>query len=247
MTYQYGQAVTPQAAVPGDAEALRYLEEAITGGRHWYLALLEAMGLWASAGEEYEGRSYRYLIDGEAFDWRQLAERMCAAVNGLLPQDEKEAFLFQGKLPLKLGAEEVKELIGDVKYRQYLNYFYGVTVEEFLFLAVQDEVYKERQVLGRNDVRQIAEEAFQRIYGEARTALLRRFRQERGCGASRSITLGELREYTYWLFKYRLKHCEKARVASDTKKALAYLKAQWVKKGFCGVLAADVSPDQQDI
>jgi len=32
-----------------------------------------------------------------------------------------------------------------------------------------------------------------------------------------------MKEFTYWLFKYRLKHCDKARVASDTKKALDWL------------------------
>ncbi|GAJ03845.1 unnamed protein product, partial [marine sediment metagenome] len=30
-------------------------------------------------------------------------------------------------------------------------------------------------------------------------------------------------EFTYWLFKYRLNHCDKARVASDTKKGLEQL------------------------
>jgi len=69
--------------------------------------------------------------------------------------------------------------------------------------------------------------------------LLKSFRQERGGSQLRSITLTELKEFTYWLFKYRLKHCEKARVASDTKKAMGYLKRQWASKGFCGALATD--------
>jgi hypothetical protein len=35
-----------------------------------------------------------------------------------------------------------------------------------------------------------------------------------------------MKEFTYWRFKYRLDHCEKAKVASDTKKALHWLKSQ---------------------
>ncbi len=36
-----------------------------------------------------------------------------------------------------------------------------------------------------------------------------------------SISVGEAKEFTYWLFKQRLKRCDKSCVASDTKKALA--------------------------
>ena len=64
-----------------DAEAIRYLKQAIADGKHWYIALLEAMGLWGSAEEVCNGRVYRYLIAGEAFDWLLLAERLCGAVD----------------------------------------------------------------------------------------------------------------------------------------------------------------------
>ena len=55
------------------AEAIKHLEQAIAGGKHWYLALLEAIGLWNTAEETYSGRTYHYLIGGEAFDWLLLA------------------------------------------------------------------------------------------------------------------------------------------------------------------------------
>ena len=235
------------ATSASDAEAIRHLEQAILGGKHWYLALLEAMGLWTSADENYNGRTYRYLIDGEAFDWLLLAERLCEAVDGWLPDDEKKALLFQGKPPLSLSAREVRGLIGDSKYRHYLNYFYGFTVEGTLLLAVQEEVYKERQTLGRRNESETAEEAYRRIYGADKAVLLKQFRKEKGYHQRRSITLAELKEFTYWLFKYRLKNCEKARVASDTRKALQYLKRQWTKKGFSGALvAAESSADLAD-
>ena len=50
-----------------------------------------------------------------------------------------------------------------------------------------------------------------------------------------------MKEFTYWLFKYRLKRCEKARIASDTKKALDYLKKQWRQKSVSQALAADIN------
>ena len=231
MTDLDNQRQPSQLTPTGDTEAIRHLEQAIISGKHWYIALLEAIGLWKTATEEiHNGRTYRYLIAGEAFDWLLLAERLCEEVDGLLPDEEKTAFLFNGKPPLDLTTEEFKELIGDSKYHQYLNYFYGITTEEALIRAVQDEVRKERQILTFNKEHEHDNEAYRRIYGATKAVLLKRFRHEKGYPRLRSISLTELKEFTYWLFKYRLDHCDKARVASDTKKALAQLK----NNGFPG-------------
>ena len=243
MTGVKNPSVSSVSTSAGDAEAISYLKQALAGGQHWYLALLHAIGLWTSADEVCNDRTYRYLIDGEAFDWLLLAERLCATVDGLLPEDEKNALLFGGVPPLELQAAEVKKLIGDRKYGQYLNYFYGVTVEEALLLAVQEEIDKERRVRGFRSQGESADETYQRIYNTTREDLLKIFRQEKHYAKLRSITLAELKEFTYWLFKYRLKRCEKAKIASDTKKALGYLKRQWQKRGVFKVLAADLSPD----
>jgi len=212
----------------GDAVAIRHLEQAITGGKHWYIALLEAIGLWDTAEETHNGRAYGYLIAGEAFDWLLLAERLCQAVDGLLPDNEKTALLFYSEPPLNLPTGKFKELIGSAKYHQYLNYFYGITVEEALILVVQEEVRKETWVSGYYKERDTTNEAYRRIYGATKAVLLRRFRRDRGYPQLKSISLTELKEFTYWLFKYRLMRCDKARVASDTKKALNWLNS----KGF---------------
>jgi hypothetical protein len=209
---------------PVDGEAIRHIKEAIASGKHWYIALLEAIGLWQTAEETDNGHTYRYLIAGEAFDWLLLAGRLCQEVNGLLPEDEKTALLFQGKPPLKLTADKFKKLIGSHKYQQYLNYFYGITVEEALIQAFEDEVCKERRALGLGKRYDASDEAYRRIYGATQNELLRQFRRGKGYPKTRSIGLSELKEFTYWLFKYRLEHCDKARVASDTKKALEWLK-----------------------
>ncbi|MFC1949150.1 hypothetical protein ACFLW0_03145 [Chloroflexota bacterium] len=207
----------------GENEALRHLEREITGGKHWYLALLEAIGLWDTTTETHNGRVYHYLIDGEAFDWLLLAERLCQAVDGLLPNAEKTALLFNGEPPLELALEEYEQLIGSAKYHQYLNYFYGITVEEALILAVGGEVRKEKRASGDYKEIDTSNEPYRRIYGTTKAVLLRRFRRERRYPQLKSIGLTELKEFVYWLFKYRLKHCDKAKIASDTKKALDWL------------------------
>ena len=45
-----------------DVEVIRHLEQAITNGKHWYIALLEAIGQWKTAEEIHKERAYRYLI-----------------------------------------------------------------------------------------------------------------------------------------------------------------------------------------
>jgi len=203
--------------------AIRHLERAIGQGKNWYIALLEAISLWPAAEETHNGRNYCYLIADEAFDWLLLAERLCKAVDGLLPEDEKMALLFQDRPPVRLAVQEFEELIGGTKYQQYLNYFYGITVEEALILAVQEEVRKERRTLGLNKEHDTINEAFRRIYGSTQLELLKQFRRGKGYRQARSINLAELKEFTYWLFKYRLQHGDRARIASDTKKALKQL------------------------
>jgi hypothetical protein len=224
--------LSSQLEVAGSAEAVKQLAQAISGGKHWYLALLEAISRWTAAEELAGGQRYRYLIAGEAFDFLLLAERLCQAVDGLLPSGDKAALLFHGRPPLRLTEAEFKELIGTSKYRQYLNYFYGITVEEALFLAVQDEVRKERRAAGFNSEHDVVNEVYRRLYGATKGVLLRRFRREKGYPTIKSISLSELTEFTYWLFKCRLKRSEKARVASDTSKALRWIRRSGLSRGL---------------
>ena len=210
---------------PAESDVIRRFKADIAAGKNWYTTLLEAVERWQTPAEEVDGRSYRYLIAGEALDWLLLAERLCLEVNGWLPEDEKTALLFHNKPPLEISRADFKKLIGSRKYNQYLNYFYGVTVEEALVQASEDEVRKERRVLVQDNEQGVNDEAYRRIYGETQQELLKCFRQENKYPQSRRISLSELKEFTYWLFKYRLLHNDKARIASDTRKAL-----QWLEK-----------------
>jgi len=212
---------TSQQLTSLDDEAIRYFRNAVAAGVNWYFALLEAVGRWQSPEETYHGRHYQYLIEGTAFDWQLLAERLCDAVDDLLPENEKSDFLLKGKPPLDITKERFQELIGVVKYRQYLNFFYGVTVEDALLLSIKDEVRKERHLAAIIKEEDTTAEAFQRIYAETQPVLLEQFRKEKHHRRLRSISLSELKQFR--LFMYRVRHNDKSRVASDTKKALDWL------------------------
>jgi hypothetical protein len=242
MTQDEGRQVPAVHYNLADAEAIESLKKDVYGGAPWYQSLLRAIGLWASAEEFYNGRPYVYLIDGEAFDWLLLAERLTDVIDTLIPEKEREDLLFRGISPVTLSVSEVRELMGDKKYGMYLNFFYGITVEEALLLAVQLEVDKERHVQGIGYRVEIKDEAFRRIYDEDKDILLEQFRKEKYLPRNTSTSLDEMKQFTYWLFKYRLKRCEKARIASDTNKALNYLKRIWQFKGISPVLTVDLVP-----
>ena len=207
---------------PPEEEAIRHLKDSIIAGKHWYLALLETVKLWQTPEEKVGKRKYKYVIGGDAFDWLLLAERLCKAVDELLPEDEKYALLFNGEPPIELDAEEFRRLIGEQKYQQHLNYFYGVTVEEVLLQVVEDEVRK-GQSLDYIGEENITNEAYKRIYDLTQPEMLKLFKREKGYHYLHEMDITMLKEFIYWCFKYRLKTCDKARIASDTQKALIWI------------------------
>jgi hypothetical protein len=211
------------ATQPAEREALTHFLHAVQHGADWFDALLEAIALWEAPEEEVDGRHYRYLIGGEAFDWLLLAERLCEAADGAIPAAEKEALLFSGRPPRELDEEEFRRAVGVAKHRAHLNFLYGVTLEEALQVTVEEEVLKEQRsrVWDRN--RNVEAQVFERLYGKSRDELLAAFRAERSLPPGDALSYAELREFTYWLFKYRVREHDPARVASDTRKALAQL------------------------
>jgi len=214
----------------GDGEAVQHLKQAIASGRPWHIALLEAIGLWSWPEESHGEHHYCYLIDGEAFDWLLLAQRLCQEVGGLIPEQELIDLLFFGKMPEELPEDDFKRLIGAAKYHAYLNYFYGVVVEKFVVLAIEEEISKECQAHVFSGDRGDIGDSYPRVYGVSRKELLRQFQKDKGYPQGDTMTLGQLQEFTYWLFKYRIANCDKPRVASDTKKGIDYLRRQLSRK-----------------
>lgn len=207
-----------------DAEAIEHFRQGLGSGQPWFVALLEAMSSWSSPTEVYKGRTYCYLVAGEAFDFLLLARRLLDAVGGMVPRMEVEDLLVSHKLPGGMTKTEVRRLIGPAKYRAYLNYYYGVVVEGCLQGALEREVNKERRASGWRTMSGVKDEAFERIYGSKRRELLGRFRKEKGCAVDGAPGLEEHKEFTYWLFRYRLGNSEKERFASDTGKGINELR-----------------------
>ncbi len=215
-----GESQSPAAAV---TEVIRRLRAEISTGKPWFTALLEAAGRWPLAEENREGACYRYLIASEAFDLALLAERLLGEAADLVPEEERDAYLFRNQAPLEIPAEEFRRLLGETKYRQHLNYFYGITVQEALMQVVEEEIRKEEHgVLARSEQEQ-TEEAYRRIYDRSQKELLRQFCRDRGYQPAARLQLGTIKEFYYWLFQLRLRTHEKARAASDTRKALTWL------------------------
>ena len=225
----------------GDGEVIDPLtgfRTAIESGDHWFDATMRAIAAWERPDETVDGRHYQYLIDGEAFDWLLLAERLVGEAGDRVPDAEAERLLFfarppDGALPqpahahsVRITDDDLRGLIGDARHRAHLNFLYGVTVEEALQYAVELEVSKERHGANIRDPRSgdaVLDPVYERIYDRPRADLLAEFRDEARLPRAPDISLPELRRFMYWLFKYRVTNCEPARVASDTRKALAQL------------------------
>lgn len=204
-------------------EALEHLRKGMVEGRAWPVVLLESLGMWTSPYEVVGGRRRQYLIENEAFDLMLLADRLLREVRGQVPHAEWRRFSQSGRFPLELAEEEFRAILGDAKVRGLLNYWYGVALEGALLSAVRDEVRKERLGKGVKSQDGLTEAAFVRIYGAARTELLEQFREKRNGAALPEGGAAETKAFTYWLFKLRVDVNEKAKVASDTRKALLWL------------------------
>ncbi len=222
------EAPSPHGA---DEAALQYLHHAVDSGAHWFTALLETIALWRSPEETYMGRQFRYLAGGEAFDWLLLAERLCEELGDAVPRQEKEDLLFFGRFPIDLGPWEFQRLIGRAKYRAHLNYWYGVLVEEALLLEAEERFAKERASVGLARGNTYQDAGFFWVYGETQQTLLEAYHEERGVSYTGRMSLSDLRDFTYWCFKYRVQHRDPAKVASDTRLGLQRLQLMRLGRG----------------
>ena len=207
-----------------DSEAIAHLLGALERGVDWPTAMLETMSIWRTATETIGERRNNYFIGGEAFDWLLLAGRLCDAASDLIPGSERETLLFTGRFPDSFDPERFKELLGAQKHSGYLNFFYGIVVEEALQLASELEVHKRAVSNGNQYQDDFSEEAFFRIYRRGRRELLHMFCADRGYSDTSTLSLSQCNEFLYWLFKYRMRISDKAKIASDTRKGIAQLK-----------------------
>ncbi len=204
---------------PQGVEALR---RALERGVAWYPALLEVIARWTAPHEDLDGRVNTYLIAGEAFDWLLLAQRLLDDVDDLVPPEEAEQLVVHGIAPDGSGEAEFERAIGPAKHRAHLNFQYGVVVEELLLLAVELELVKAGSLSGAGRPAPDLE-AFEHVYGKPLDELKLLYGHETTTALGDRLSQHELQAFTYWLSKYRVRTGEPARVASDTKKAMAMM------------------------
>ena len=213
------------AGLPAPGDTLFRFRQAISGGQHWFEAVLDAVGQWRLPEERVGDRTYRYLTGGEAFDWLLLAERLLEEVRDITPAADCDALLFDGRWPddLEIGDEEFAARIGAAKHAAHLNYLYGVLVEESLQLSVEEEIHKQSRARAWGMDPRDDESMYVRVYGRGRGELTAMYYEQTGRMLGEHVPYADWKEWTYWLFKTRLKRQDKARVASDTRKGLAQL------------------------
>jgi hypothetical protein len=209
--------------LPAPDETIFRMRQAVLDGQHWFEAVLDAVGRWRVPSETIGGRSYHYLIGAEAFDWLLLAERLLDEMPDMVPGRERDDLLFFNRWPADIANDDFAERLGAAKHSAHLNYLYGVLVEEALQLAIEEDIHKENRnrVVGQD--RRVDETMYERVYGKSRRDLFAQFYEETGHMLRRDVAYDEWKEFTYWLFKLRLRRQDKARVASDTRRGLAQL------------------------
>jgi hypothetical protein len=199
-------------------------------GDAWKLAVLETIALWPTAQEQIGDDLYVYLIGGEAFDWQLLAKRLLRECEADIDQEVWWDWLSAPVLFAGFEEADFMRAVGVDKGRAHLSYFYGVTVEQSLVTAVEEEVTHRRVGAGRPLSDHSLELAYEMLYGNTRDQLWEVFKLEAGTLSARDgwrhrdeHTLGSEDAFTYWLFKLRMERSDPAKIASDTRKGLAKL------------------------
>ena len=184
------------------------------------ITLLEQVGKWTITEEFYKGKQYKYLIGGEAFDWKLLAYRIMDQLDDQIQQPVETLAFDISVISL---SDDIKRLLGHEKYRALLNYYYGITVENAILQVTEKEVRKARLGKGYQSQKNLQSDAFFKVYHSDRHVLLTQFKQQSNLSEDAVLDQFQKKAFTYWLFKYRLKSSDKAKLASDTKKGLDHL------------------------
>lgn len=223
-----------RASDPGEQEALtaitRLKSDISKAGENWKLTVLEAIAEWPLAYENVAGERFDYLIGGEAFNWRLLAQRMIGGCDSIVPVEALWEWLSDPVLFAGFDEPDFMRAVGVDKFRAHLSYFYGVTVEQALLLAVEEEVTHRRVAAGRELSDRSLGQACETLYGNSREQLWEVFKLEARVPAARpgwrhrdEHSLGYEDAFTYWLFKLRMERSDPAKIASDTRKGLSKL------------------------
>ena len=217
------QSTHKDQALDSTQEIILEMRARISQGDNWVEALLKAIAIWPSPESKVRKRKFCYLIAGEALDWLLLAERLCLEIEDVIDRQNIKELICHGHFPDSFKQSRFKEILGGQKHSAYMNYFYGVTVEEALQLSVENELFRQLMSNGKLYKVDVSDDVYLKLYGEPMKELIETFRAEVGTKHKKRMSLYENKEFTYWLFKRRLNNSDKARTASDTLRGLKQL------------------------
>jgi len=207
-----------------EVETLDKLRLELQTGKDTIRALIIASAKWPLSEEVIEDSHYRYILAEEAFDLFSLINRLAGDCKDVISSTHLMDAVFVDEYDLVTSCEYLRIELGGVKYSQYLNYFYGVLLEEILLFATEDEVRKMYTSNGFRNAAQETDIAMIRLYGANERALLNRYCIETGFEPIKDeMDVTQKKEFTYWLFKFRMRWAEPAKAASDVSKALNYM------------------------
>ncbi len=196
----------------------------------WKISVLETIAIWPLANEDIAGERLDYLIGGEAFNWRLLAQRLLSECGAEIDHEIWWDWISEPVLFAGFEEPEFMRAVGVDKFRAHLSYFYGVTVEQALVAAVEEEATHRRVAAGRQLSDHSLEIVYETLYGNTREQLWGFFKLEIGVQPAREgwrhrdeHSLADEDAFVYWLFKLRMERSDPAKIASDTRKGLAKL------------------------
>ena len=157
----------------------------------------------------------KYLIDDEALDWLTLTERLVSSIKSYITKEEYNYVSTSGLLPDQEIYNYIKKTIPKKKLSQMRNFYYGIIIENLIYHYIILEYQKNTIVVEDNDQR-----FYEEIYNKPIEVLYEIFYKERKTINKNKLNFHELKLFSYWLFKYRLKHSDKTKMAHETNTAL---------------------------
>tara|TARA_B100001142_G_C14334197_1_gene655238 strand:+ start:2173 stop:2817 length:645 start_codon:yes stop_codon:yes gene_type:complete len=194
---------------------IQELRNEVSQGENWQKSVAKHIGLWNEKEEFYRGYKYIYLIDDEALDWLTLTERLVSSIKPYITKEEYNYVSTSGLLPDQEIYKYIKKTIPKKKLSQMRNFYYGIIIENLIYHYKILEYQKNTIVAEDNDHR-----FYEEIYNKPIEVLYEIFYKERKTINKNKLNFHELKLFSYWLFKYRLKHSDKTKMAHETNTAL---------------------------
>ena len=194
---------------------IQELRNEVSQGENWQKSVAKYIGLWNEKEEFYRGYKYIYLIDDEALDWLNLTERLVSSIKSYITKEEYNYVSTSGLLLDQDIYKYIKETIPKKKLSQMRNFYYGIIIENLIYHYKILEYQKNTIVVEDNDQR-----FYEEIYNKPIEVLYEIFYKERRTINKNKLNFHELKLFSYWLFKYRLKHSDKTKMAHETNTAL---------------------------